>query len=105
MEKIKLYITGPGETGMGKGEGSYILVAETGEALYSHYCSSAGYAEHDLIDEEWRPDRIIELNEKYGKDNWEVLFLGEDDMTHDILYQRNQEWMASLKENKNDKKN
>lgn len=98
MNKVKLYITGPGETGMGTGEGPYVLVSETGEALCSHYCSSKGFAKGDLI--EGRPERIEKFTEKFGE--YEVLFLGEDDMVHEELYKRNQEWMASIKENNNE---
>lgn len=103
MSKFKLYITGPGEDGMGRGDGPYVLVAETGEALYSHYCSSASYAQNDLIGETYRPDRWKECKERFG--DFEVLFLGDDDMTHEVLHKRNQEWINSIKENENGKEN
>ena len=47
---MKLYIVGP----KNNGEGTYNLVAETGEALASHLCSHAGYALHNL--ESGRPE-------------------------------------------------
>lgn len=92
----KLYIAGPGGNGIGKGEGVYVLVSEEGETLYSHFCSSAGYAQDDLIGETYRPDRWKECKEKFG--DFEVLFLGEDDMTNEELQKRYNNWYASIQE-------
>lgn len=47
----KLYIVGPADGG----DGVYSLIADDGEALASHYCSSAGFALGDL--EKNRPER------------------------------------------------
>lgn len=85
---MKLYIVSPGESGMERGEGTYCLVAENGETLYSHYCSNIIFAKGDLIED--RPERIIECKKKYGK--YEVLFLGDDSMTNEELYKRHLEF-------------
>ena len=81
---MKLYIVGYGTSGTEKGEGVYTLVAENGEELYSHYCSSAGFAKGDLIKN--RPERIKECKQKYG--DYEILFLGEDNMTIEELFKK-----------------
>lgn len=59
------YILGTGQDGMGKKEGLYILIADDGEFLASHFCSHACYADGDL----WknRPER----KEKWEKRNVE----------------------------------
>lgn len=82
---MKLYIVSYGESGKEDGEGIYYLIAESGECLYSHYCSHNGYAKGDLIEN--RPERIEECNKRYGE--YEVLFLGEDDMTMEEIVKRN----------------
>jgi len=43
----------------------YRLVDEQENALYQHVCSSDTYALSDLVSN--RPNRIEELNEKYGE--------------------------------------
>ena len=48
----------------------YGLFDENNTLLYSHYCSNDGFAMGDLIKD--RPERIEELNNKYGVNNWEV---------------------------------
>lgn len=78
---MKLYIDGP-EDG---GEGHYVLVAETGEVLAGHWCSHRGYARFDLI--ERRVDLQKELAERFGE--YQVLWIGEDELTRDELVQRN----------------
>ena len=87
---MKLYIVGP----KNNGEGTYNLVAETGEALASHLCSHAGYALHDL--ESGRPERQKEWKKQFG--TYEVIRMGDDSMTDDILIKRNEDWYK--KENK-----
>ena len=63
--------------GTGNIDGVYTLISEEGEYLYDHWCSSKSYAKGDLI--ERRPERIEECKKKFGE--YEVLYLGEDDMT------------------------
>ena len=82
---MKLYIVSYGESGKEDDEGTYYLVAENGECLYSHYCSHKGYAKGDLIEN--RPERIAECEKRFGE--YEVLFLGEDDMTMEEIVKRN----------------
>ena len=86
---MKLYIINNSENGMKNIDGTYYLISEEGEALYSHWCSNKGWAQHDLIDQEWRKDRYQDCLDKYGK--FEVLFLGNDDMTLEEIIKRNKE--------------
>jgi len=74
---MKFYIIGPD----GGGNGIYYLMSEDGEGLASHMCSHLGYARGDL--EANRPERKKEWKKKFGK--YEVLELGDDDMTLDVL--------------------
>ena len=78
---MKLYIVSNSEDGKQNIDGAYQLVDETGKGLYSHWCSNKYFAKGDLITQ--RPERIKECEEKYGK--YEVLYLGEDDMTFEKL--------------------
>ena len=78
---VKLYIIGP-ETG---GEGVYYLVTEKGEGLASHLCSNRGFAKSDL--EGRRPERQKNWKDEFGK--YEVLHLGEDDMTLEKIRELN----------------
>ena len=91
---MKLYIVSYGETGTETGEGCYSLVAENGELLYSHFCSNFTFAKGDLLLN--RPNRIEECKNKYG--NYELLFLGEDNMTQDELVKRNKEFYKESEE-------
>lgn len=84
---MKLYIIGPD----GGGEGVYDIVAETGDALASHFCSNRSYAMSDL--EARRPERQKEWKERFGE--YEVLYLGDDDLTTDELVARNKSWYAA----------
>ena len=84
---MKLYIVSYGD-GTQDGEGVYTLVAENGEGLYSHYCSCRGFARGDLIEN--RPERIKDCKEKYG--TYEVLHLGDDEMTNEELFKRNKDF-------------
>ena len=79
--KTKLYIVSDSEDGKQSIDGIYMLVDETGKGLYSHWCSSKYYSKGDLIEQ--RPERIKECKEQYGE--YEVLFLGEDEMTLEKL--------------------
>ena len=81
MGKTKLYIVSNSEDGKQNIDGVYYLFAEDGECLYSHWCSSKSYAKGDLIEQ--RPKRIEECKKEYGE--YEVLFLGEDEMTLEQL--------------------
>jgi hypothetical protein len=77
----KLYI-------IGHGEGVYHLIADDGEHLASHFCSSSGYALGDL--ERNRPERQKEWKKRFGE--YEVLYLGQDDMTLEKIKALNREW-------------
>ena len=81
---MKLYIVGP-ENGEG---GVYTLISEKGEGLASHLCSHKGYAKSDL--EARRPERQKEWKKKFG--DYEVLSLGEDDMTMEKIRKLNDEF-------------
>lgn len=86
MNKTRLYIVSNSEDGKQSIDGIYYLIAEDGECLYSHWCSSIGYAKGDLIEQ--RPERIEECKKKYGE--YEVLFLGEDEINMEKLLELNQ---------------
>ena len=81
---MKLYIVTP-ENGE---DGVYSLLTEKGEGLASHFCSNLTFAKSDL--ESRRPERQKEWKEKYG--DYEVLVLGDDEMTRDKLVELNQEF-------------
>lgn len=85
---MKLYIVSNSEDGKKSIGGIYYLITENGEVLYSHWCSSMGYAKGDLIDN--RPERIKKCKEEYGE--YQVLFLGEDDMTFEKLQELNEKF-------------
>lgn len=73
---------------------SAVLMAEDGECLGGHGCSSEGYMPHDLgILEGTRPDRHETFKAKYP-DGYRMDFVGANDvMTHpglEAAYQRNQ---------------
>lgn len=65
-----------------------ILNAETGEGLASHFCSSAGFAYGDLYGT--RKERKEEWTKRFGE--LEVKFIGETDLTEEVLIERNQKW-------------
>ena len=48
----------------GRGEGEYALVMESGEILFTHYCSSADFAYGDLYGD--NPKRQKLLKDCYG---------------------------------------
>lgn len=80
-KKFKVYIVCP----QGKGEGVYSLVTEKGECISQHYCSSRGFAKGDLHDN--RHDRKLLWEKEYG--DYDVLFIGSDDMTTKKLLELN----------------
>lgn len=88
---MKLYIVGV----EGGGDGIYNILTEQGEHLASHYCSNAGFARGDL--ESGRPERQKEWKEKFG--DYEVLWIGDDEMTEKELIKRNKEF-GGLKKDK-----
>lgn len=82
---MRLYIVDNGKV---MDDTLYALVAETGEALDGHLCSSKSFAKGDLYEN--RLERKEEYKKRFG--NVEVLFLGDDEMTEDELMKRNKEW-------------
>jgi len=92
---MKLYIISNFGNGLEKGEGPYCLIGEDGKAWYGHYCSNIGFAKGDLIMN--RPERQKELKEAYGE--YEILYLGDDDMTNDELMKRYKEREEKVENN------
>jgi hypothetical protein len=84
----KLYIYGPKT----KGDATYTLVADDGEALASHFCSHPAFAQGDLHDN--RPERIAEYAERFGK--YQILWVGDDDMTKKRIRELNKAWHKAL---------
>jgi hypothetical protein len=81
---MKGYIIGPRDGG----EGVYTLVAEDGEGMCSHLCSSASYAKHDLYS--GRPERAQMFAEKGIT---EVAYLKDSpEMTEEHLLDLNRKW-------------
>lgn len=80
----KLYIVGPESNG----EGLYTLVEDTGRGIASHFCSHAGYARGDLHDR--RDERKEKWKKEFGE--YEILMIGDDELTRDELLKRNEEW-------------
>ena len=78
---MKMYI-------VGEGEGVYFLITEEGEGLANHFCSNASFARHNL--EGGRPERQKEWKKEFG--DYEVLYIGDDEMTKDELIKRNKEF-------------
>ncbi len=68
------------------------LIAETGEHLYTHICSDPYFAKGDLIEN--RHERIAECQKRFG--DYQVLMLGEDDMTREKLLRLNNAWNPEL---------
>jgi hypothetical protein len=92
---MKIYIIPP-EKG---GEGVYGLVTEEGEGLASHLCSSVGFARGDL--EGRRPERQKEWKKRFG--DYEILHLGDDDMTRENLVHLNDKWYKEYKKSEKKK--
>ena len=78
---------------------AYALIAETGEVLATHWCSSMSFAKGDLYEN--RPERKSELESRFGE--CQCLCLGEDDMTEEELLRRNHDFYAKYNEEKEDK--
>lgn len=95
----KLYILGTDKDGMGRGDGVYSLLADDGEHMASHMCSNAFYAQSDLHDR--RPERKEEWSKRFGE--YEVVWLGSDEMTLETLIERNKEWFAKSSKEEKDK--
>jgi len=70
----------------------YILIAETGETLASHFCSGPGFAYGDLYSN--RPERIKEWEGKLG--SIKVKYIDETDISIDQIKERNKKWNESL---------
>jgi hypothetical protein len=88
-DRPRLYVIGP----EGGDEGIYQLVGEDGAELATHYCSDKGLAKGDLVEN--RPDRIKKYTPKYG--DFEVIFLGEDEITFKELLRHNENYMSHKK--------
>lgn len=87
---MKAYICSNSANGTENIDGIYYFLLETGECLYTHWCSNMQYARGDLYFN--RPERITELTAKYGE--IEVSYLSDDDMTFDELLARNRAFYA-----------
>ncbi len=86
MEKTQLVICPSKKT---RGDAVYvILVAETGEGLASHLCSSAAYAKGDLYSN--RKERIKEWKDRFGE--VKVDFIDDIDLDESVLLERNQQF-------------
>jgi hypothetical protein len=88
---MKGIIVGPSNNG----EGVYTLVAEDGDGMCSHFCSSSGYAIGDLYSN--RPERK-EMFDKKGIT--EVVYLAQSGITKDELLKRNKEYFEAHKDDK-----
>lgn len=62
------------------GEGQYVLVTEDDKCIGSHYCSSRGFANHDLT--EWRLEELQENNISEVYSNGELIWENQE-MTKD----------------------
>jgi hypothetical protein len=87
---MKAYIVSNTKNGLSNIDGIYYLITEEGEALASHWCSHIGFAMSDLYSN--RPERMKEFAEKFGE--FEVDYLGNDDMTMSELLERNKSFYA-----------
>ena len=65
-----------------------LLVAATGEHLYSWVCSHSGFAKFDLVER-----NVEELTKRFG--DFEVKFIDETLITSDELHERNDNWYKS----------
>lgn len=85
---MKAYIVNGSIDGMENIDGIYYLITEEGEVLASHWCSNKCFADGDLYSR--RPERIKEYTERFGEFN--VGYLGCDDMTVEEIIARNHKW-------------
>lgn len=58
------------------GEGQYVLVTEDDKCIGSHYCSSRGFANHDLT--EWRLEELKENNISEVYSNGELIWENQE---------------------------
>jgi hypothetical protein len=86
---VKAIIVPPGSDAQHMGEGVYSLLAEDGECLASHYCSSSYFAPSDLYEQ--RPERKPMFDAK-GITEW--AWLAESGLTLAELVKRNHEFIA-----------
>lgn len=98
---MKAYVVSNTKSGTRSIEGIYYLITEEGEALASHWCSHIGFAMGDLYSN--RPERIKKFAKKFGE--FEVEYLGKDDMTMSELLERNKSFYADNQTEKADVKN
>lgn len=87
---MKLYIVSSTPTGKGDINGMYVLISEEGEFFAQHFCSSKNWAMDDLILHNWNLQE--KLDNRFGHNNWEVLYLGNDDMTIQKLMELNDQF-------------
>ena len=95
---MRLYIVNNIPNGIGDIGSLYALVSEKGEFFAQHFCSSKEWAIYDLVRRD--PARVPEFNERFGANNWIVLYLGDDDMTGEELQKRNQKFYEDEEENR-----
>ncbi len=88
MKKTNLFIVKGNPVGR-FGDNVFMLISEHGEGLYSHVCSSANFAEGDLIT--GRKNREESCKKKFGE--YKVLFLeDQDEIDNSELSRRNKDW-------------
>lgn len=83
---MKFYIVSDTESGTDDYDGLYFLVAETGELVESWISSNKSFARNDLYFKNKKSQdkcKILSI----GSDI-EIVYLGEDSMTNDILRQK-----------------
>jgi len=88
MENKTLLVIVPGQSAAYRDQVYYLVVAETGECLASHICSSSPYAMGDLYSN--RPERIKSFGERFGE--VEVKYIDETDINEEDLFERNQQF-------------
>ena len=85
----KLFIVPDDHDPKYSGAGVYHLIAEDGEHLASHLCSSAGFARGDL--EAGRPERQAEWKARFGE--YEVIWLkDQSEISLEELVKRYEEY-------------
>lgn len=87
---MKLYIVSSTPTGKGDINGLYVLISEEGEFFAQHFCSSKEWAKNDLIFHNCSLQET--LDKRFGENNWNVRYLGEDDMTIQKLMELNDQF-------------
>lgn len=88
---MKAYIVSNSNYGTEDIDGIYYLITEEGEGLASHWCSNKWFAMGDLYEN--RPERIKKYIERFGE--FEVDYLGCDDMTMERLVELNCKWQQT----------